>query len=716
MSTVSRMVRFHLRCLAVCAFATALVANPGPATAAVLQVNTTGDDTTPGDGLVTLREAIVAANGDSLTDLGESGSGADSIVFNLGLPATITVGALLPNIDSDMEIVGPGAGLLTISGGDASAILFVNSGHVAIRDIRLSDGRARGGNGGNPQSSGSGGGAAGMGGALFVNGGQVCVRNVSFEGNEAIGGNGGSGTSTGGFGGAGGGGVGQDGQSPNFVDTSSFGGPGGNGGPLGGVGGAAGTVGTGGFAGNGGAGAGGGGGGTGVATRGGTGGFGGGGGGTGVANGGTGASPAYTGGTGGFGGGGGGGGYNINSAGTDPNPGGPGGLAGTFGGNGANGIRTNTDVAGGGGGGGAGLGGAIFVRSGMLSIGGCSFTSNSAAGGFGGIGEPGNEPTRGQNGQGKGGAIFVLNTAQAFDAGVNSFTGNSAADDIASGSDNDNIFGSLAAIVDCNCNFVQDSVETANDPAADCDSNGIPDDCQPDCDGDGLPDACELDSDSDGVTDDCDDCPLDPFKTAPGVCGCNVADADGDSDGIIDCVDICPDGPNDQDCDSDGTPDACEPDCDNNGRPDDCEIDCDQNGTPDFCEGAGDCNTNGTPDTCEFDGDTDGVIDTCDGCPTDPGKYWPGVCGCGVPETDTDSDGVPDCIDVCPNTPPGVRVNEVGRPQGDVNGDCQFNRNDLSMAPRKGAPVDCAEGTVPAIGMSMCLLAGLGGYRRRRSR
>ncbi len=53
--------------------------------AATITVNSTDDNTTGGDGLVTLREAVAAANADSSTDLGEIGSGADTIVFDAAL-------------------------------------------------------------------------------------------------------------------------------------------------------------------------------------------------------------------------------------------------------------------------------------------------------------------------------------------------------------------------------------------------------------------------------------------------------------------------------------------------------------------------------------------------------------------------------------------------------------------------------------------------------
>ncbi len=50
---------------------------------------------------------------------------------------------------------------------------------------------------------------------------------------------------------------------------------------------------------------------------------------------------------------------------------------------------------------------------------------------------------------------------------------------------------------------------------------------------------------------------------------------------------------------------------------------------------------------CDSDRDGDTIMDACDQCPDDPAKIYPGICGCGVPDTDSDADGVADCRDNC---------------------------------------------------------------------
>jgi hypothetical protein len=100
---------------------------------AVLTVNSTADDTTAGDQLVTLREAIAAANGDSATDLGQAGSGADAIVFDPALfatPQTITLSGAL-GITESLTITGPAAGL-TVVGARSDNIFVISGGAFAV--------------------------------------------------------------------------------------------------------------------------------------------------------------------------------------------------------------------------------------------------------------------------------------------------------------------------------------------------------------------------------------------------------------------------------------------------------------------------------------------------------------------------------------------------------------------------------------------------------
>ncbi len=67
-------------------------------------------DTDAADGFCSLREAILAANSDAVRQECPAGAGADRIVFDLRLPATVTLSADLPAITATVAIRGPGAG------------------------------------------------------------------------------------------------------------------------------------------------------------------------------------------------------------------------------------------------------------------------------------------------------------------------------------------------------------------------------------------------------------------------------------------------------------------------------------------------------------------------------------------------------------------------------------------------------------------------------
>jgi len=164
----------------------------------------------------------------------------------------------------------------------------------------------------------------------------------------------------------------------------------------------------------------------------------------------------------------------------------------------------------------------------------------------------------------------------------------------------------------------------------DADQDGC-DDCAVGVDGAGpLPDDDPsndgADRDMDGICDDGDDCPDDPAKLTPGICGCGVADVDGDGDGTADCDDFCPADPAkvalgicgcgvaDTDSDGDGTAD-CVDACPTDPDPADPDWDGDE-----------------TCDIADADDDNDGIVDTLDPAPFDPD-----LCG------DADADTCDDC-------------------------------------------------------------------------
>lgn len=449
--------------------------------AATLTVNSVADDTQAANGLVTLREAILAAESDGGTDLGETGSGADTIVFAPSLTATgdatialTTVGDTRFGpaafaITTEVTIQGSsgGRGITLLRDGAVPKLRHFNvaaGGALTLENLTLKDGLARGGNGGTNLSDdgGGGGGGAGLGGAIYSQG-DVVVRASAFVGNSAVGGDGGAGASSivDNGGGGGGGGLGGNGGTVPAGSGTEFRGDGGGGGggtfgdgngpgatafTRGGGGGGgtltAGSQGNGDTGGAGGtqnggrggnmsapgeaAGPGGGGGGGGDEGNGGAGGFGGGGGGSGEHD----AGGNEVGGAGGFGGGGGGGG--------EDNHAGAGGFAGGGGGGGDHGsVGSPTQSAAGGfgagdgggfgasqsgtagGGGGGGFGGAIFNHSGTLTLTNSTLSGNSAVGGNGGP-----AVRAGGSGEGLGGAVFNLNGTVAVENAT--FASNSA--------------------------------------------------------------------------------------------------------------------------------------------------------------------------------------------------------------------------------------------------------------------------------------------------
>jgi hypothetical protein len=178
--------------------------------------------------------------------------------------------------------------------------------------------------------------------------------------------------------------------------------------------------------------------------------------------------------------------------------------------------------------------------------------------------------------------------------------------------------------------------------------------------------------------------------------------SDQDGDGAGDCLDNCPalGNPEQSDCDSDGSGDACDPDasdtdgdqiadaCDNcPALPNSSQADLDGDGFGDacdacvgfgptdsdgdgFCDGPdncpsvsnpsqSDCDIDGLGDACDFDtpdGDLDGVANQCDNCPLLANPL----------QADADSDGVGDGCDNCPADENGSQLDLDGDSVGDA--------------------------------------------------
>jgi CSLREA domain-containing protein len=91
-------------------------------------VTTLADETNINDGLVSLREAITAANGTP---------GADTIDFQPGPSGTITLSQQLQVIDT-VTITGPGAGVVTVSGNNVHRIFEVDDRAPTVLSVAIS--------------------------------------------------------------------------------------------------------------------------------------------------------------------------------------------------------------------------------------------------------------------------------------------------------------------------------------------------------------------------------------------------------------------------------------------------------------------------------------------------------------------------------------------------------------------------------------------------
>ena len=136
---------------------------------AVLNVTTALDEVDPNDGVLSLREAIQQAN--------PATPGGDTIVFDSSLNhQTITLNGNELLINKNLNIQGPGADLLAISGNRLSRVFDVPSppaGSIVIPQVSLSGLTIEYGNAG-----------TGTGGAI-VTGGTLSLSGCNFSGNSA---------------------------------------------------------------------------------------------------------------------------------------------------------------------------------------------------------------------------------------------------------------------------------------------------------------------------------------------------------------------------------------------------------------------------------------------------------------------------------------------------------------------------------------------------
>ncbi len=115
-----------------------------------------------------------------------------------------------------------------------------------------------------------------------------------------------------------------------------------------------------------------------------------------------------------------------------------------------------------------------------------------------------------------------------------------------------------------------------------------------------------------------------------------------------------------------------------------------------------DCNGNGTLDACESDSDADGIADDCDACPLDPDNDidGDGVCGdvdncpavANPTQADTDGDGTADACDLCPGFDDNDDCDGDGTPDDCdtiAEIDCNGNGVDDACDLIRGTSTDC---------------------------
>jgi LPXTG-site transpeptidase (sortase) family protein len=197
----------------------------------------------------------VSADTHTVTNLNDSGAGSlrqaildasagDTITFNAGLAGqTITLASeIIVNKNLEMDGGSSGPSSIYLSGGGTHRIFRITAGTLRIKNMTLTNGYIRGGDGG----ANTAGTFSGLGGAVFVaSGAGMTATSVNFSNSHAIGGNGGSASDASGFVAGGGGGAGglptANGQFGGGGGGSEASNLAGNGGYGGGGGGSAGS-------------------------------------------------------------------------------------------------------------------------------------------------------------------------------------------------------------------------------------------------------------------------------------------------------------------------------------------------------------------------------------------------------------------------------------------------------------------------------------------
>ncbi|MBX2813537.1 MAG: CSLREA domain-containing protein [Myxococcales bacterium] len=114
----------------------------GSVSAATITVDTLVDTDIVGDGICTLREAIIAADSDSAYHECPAGSGTDTIEFSV--TGTAFVNSVLPDITESLIIKGPGFTKLILDGSSLYQLLsFPGSGageSLNIRGVKFRNG------------------------------------------------------------------------------------------------------------------------------------------------------------------------------------------------------------------------------------------------------------------------------------------------------------------------------------------------------------------------------------------------------------------------------------------------------------------------------------------------------------------------------------------------------------------------------------------------